>query len=121
VDQNTIGVTLLAALLLAGCGTSPEARLRAALAAQTTGIIRLPQGTIEISSELTLAPGAHDLEIVGNETRLKAADARYGTRRAVASETLNHNLAQLRVWYAAGAIKEAVGAGTTGRAVGATH
>jgi len=74
VDQNTIGVTLLAALLLAGCGTSPEARLRAALAAQTTGIIRLPQGTIEISSELTLAPGAHDLEIVGNETRLKAAD-----------------------------------------------
>ena len=74
MDQNTIGVTLLAALLLAGCGTSPEARLRAALAAQTTGIIRLPQGTIEISSELTLAPGAHDLEIVGNETRLKAAD-----------------------------------------------
>ena len=34
-------------------------------------------------------------------------------RRAVASETLNHNLAQLRVWYAAGAIKEAVGLGAT--------
>jgi parallel beta-helix repeat protein len=29
---------------------------------------------VEISSELTLAPGAHDLEIVGSETRLKAAD-----------------------------------------------
>ena len=29
---------------------------------------------IEISSELTLAPGAHDLEIVGDGTRLKAAD-----------------------------------------------
>jgi hypothetical protein len=29
---------------------------------------------VEISSELILAPGAHDLEIVGNETRLKAAD-----------------------------------------------
>jgi parallel beta-helix repeat protein len=29
---------------------------------------------VEISSDLTLAPGAHDLEIVGNQTRLKAAD-----------------------------------------------
>ena len=37
-------------------------------------MIRLPQGELKISSELTLAPGAHDLEIVGNETRLKAAD-----------------------------------------------
>ena len=33
-----------------------------------------PARRVEISSELTLAPGAHDLEIVGNETRLKAAD-----------------------------------------------
>jgi len=39
----------------------------------------------------------------------------------VAAETLNHNLAQLRVWYAAGAIKEAVGTGTAGGAVGATQ
>src|SRR4029077_6192430 len=52
----------------------PEARLRRTLGSQTTGVIRLPPGTIEISSELMLAPGAHDLEIVGNETRLKAAD-----------------------------------------------
>jgi hypothetical protein len=28
---------------------------------------------------------------------------------------LNHNLAQLRVWYAAGAIKDAVGVGATQR------
>jgi hypothetical protein len=60
-------------LLLTGCGSSPEAGLRKLLASKTTGIIRLPKGTVEISSELTLAPGAHDLEIVGNETRLKAA------------------------------------------------
>ena len=73
MDQNAIGAILLGALLLTGCA-SPEARLRKQLASQTTGIIRLPQGTIEISSELKLAPGAHDLEIVGNETRLKAAD-----------------------------------------------
>jgi hypothetical protein len=30
-------------------------------------------------------------------------------RRAVAEETLNRDLAELRVWYAAGAIKEALG------------
>jgi len=65
---------LLLCTLVLGCGSSPEANLRKLLASQTTGVIRLPQGTIEISSELTLAPGAHDLEIVGNQTRLKAAD-----------------------------------------------
>ena len=74
MDQSAVGVaTLLAAVLLAGCGSS-EARLRKTLGSQTTGIIRLPRGTVEVSTELTLAPGAHDLEIVGNETRLKAAD-----------------------------------------------
>ena len=39
-----------------------------------TGVIHLPAGVIEISSELTLAPHAHDLEIAGGGTRLKAAD-----------------------------------------------
>ena len=73
MDQGPVAAVILAAFLLAGCG-SPEARLRTALASQTTGIIRLPRGEIEVSSELTLAPGAHDLEIVGNDTRLKAAD-----------------------------------------------
>ena len=65
--------------------------------------------------ELYRAQESTSLDLASSEVSL--ADA----RRAVASETLNHNLAQLRVWYAAGAIKEAVGAGTTGRAVGATH
>ena len=49
-------------------------RLRATLASRTTGKILLPAGLIGVSSELTLAPGAHDLEIVGAGTRLKAAD-----------------------------------------------
>jgi hypothetical protein len=57
-----------------GCAGSPEAKLRAILAKQTTGIIRLPTGVIEISSELLLAPGAHDLEIAGSGTLLKAHD-----------------------------------------------
>ena len=72
MDQGPI--VFIAVLFLTGCSQSPEARIRATLASQTTGVIRLPRGEVEISSELTLAPGAHDLEIVGNETRLKAAD-----------------------------------------------
>jgi hypothetical protein len=64
----------LAALTLQGCGGSPEARLRRALANKTTGKVQLPSGMIEISSELTLAPGAHDLEIAGAAgTVLRAA------------------------------------------------
>lgn len=71
MDQGP--VVFLAVLFLAGCSQSPEARLRAILASQTTGVIRLPPGEVQISSELTLAPGAHDLEIMGQGTRLKAA------------------------------------------------
>ncbi|MCU1339405.1 MAG: hypothetical protein JWO19_4986 [Bryobacterales bacterium] len=75
MDQQAVArLALLLCTLALGCGNSPEARIRAALTSQTTGVIRLPQGQVEISSELTLAPGAHDLEIVGNGTRLKAAD-----------------------------------------------
>jgi parallel beta-helix repeat protein len=75
VDQSAIACSVLSLLLLAGCGTSPEAQLRKTLASQTTGVIHLPPGEIEIHSELTLAPGAHDLEIAGSGTRLKAADS----------------------------------------------
>ena len=56
------------------CRGSAEARLRQTLATQTTGAIQLPAGTIEVSSELHLAPGAHDLDIVGAGTLFKAAD-----------------------------------------------
>jgi outer membrane protein TolC len=57
--------------------------------------------------ELYRAQESTSLDVATSEVSL--ADA----RRAVAAETLNHNLAQLRVWYAAGAIKEAVGVGAT--------
>ena len=57
--------------------------------------------------ELYRAQETTSLDLASSEISL--ADA----RRAVAAETLNHNLAQLRVWYAAGAIKEAVGVGAT--------
>ncbi|HEX5423914.1 MAG TPA: right-handed parallel beta-helix repeat-containing protein [Candidatus Acidoferrales bacterium] len=59
---------------MAGCGTSPEARVREMLATQKTGVIHLPRGVIEISSELKIAPGAYDLEIEGEGTLLKASD-----------------------------------------------
>jgi hypothetical protein len=62
---------VLAILALTGC--SSEARLRRALATQTSGVIHLPSGTLEVSSELHLAPQAHDLEIVGSNTLVKAS------------------------------------------------
>jgi outer membrane protein len=54
------------------------------------------------------AQEATSVDVAASETSL--ADA----RRAVAEETLNKDLSQLRVWDAAGALKEAVGAGTAG-------
>ena len=71
--ELTLGL-LCIAFVLGGCVRSPEDKLRQTLASQTTGIIRLPTGVIQISTELSLAPGAHDLEIVGAGTLLKAAD-----------------------------------------------
>jgi outer membrane protein len=53
--------------------------------------------------ELYRAQETTSLDLAASETSL--ADA----RRAVEEETLNRDLAQLRVWYAAGALKEAVG------------
>jgi outer membrane protein len=53
--------------------------------------------------ELYRAQEATSLDVATSEGSL--ADA----RRAVAEETLNRDLAELRVWYAAGAIKEVTG------------
>ncbi len=72
--------------LCAGCGGSPESRLRKILATQTTGAIHLPPGVIEVSSELKLAPGAHDLDIVGAGTVFKAADDFKGRAIIVAED-----------------------------------
>ena len=65
------------------------------------------QAEYEQAFELYRAQEATSLDVSSSETSL--ADA----RRAVAEETLNRDLAELRVWYAAGALKEAVGVAAT--------
>jgi hypothetical protein len=71
-------------IAFSACGGSTEARLRKTLASQTTGVIHLPAGVVGISSELVLAPGAHDLEIDGSGTLLKALDNFHGRAILVA-------------------------------------
>jgi outer membrane protein TolC len=60
------------------------------------------QAEYEQAFELYRAQEATSLDVAASETSL--ADA----RRAVAEETLNRDLAELRVWYAAGDIKTAL-------------
>jgi len=61
------------------------------------------QAEYDQAFELYRAQEATSLDVAASEQSL--ADA----RRAVAEETLNRDLAELRVWFAAGSIKEAVG------------
>jgi len=61
------------------------------------------QAEYQQSFELYRAQEATSLDVSSSETAL--ADA----RRAVAEETLNRDLAELRVWYAAGDLKPALG------------
>src|SRR5580658_10373698 len=67
------GILLLAILspVLLSAAT-PEAQLRAALEAKT-GAVTLPVGTIEISREIVLPADAHDLDLRGSTTIIKAA------------------------------------------------
>jgi len=66
--------TLACALILTPLlsAATPEAQLRSALEAKT-GAITLPAGVIEISREIVLPNGAHDLDISGGGTTIKAA------------------------------------------------
>ncbi len=79
---------LASVIMLAGCGPS-EAGLRRTLASQSTGTIRLPSGVIEVSSELRLAPDAHDLEIIGSNTSLHVTEGFRG-RAVIVGENARH-------------------------------
>jgi hypothetical protein len=91
VAQETVELTVLFSILftLSGCGSTPEGLLRARLD-QTTGVIRLPLGVVEIYNELQLAPGSHDLTIVGTNTTLKASTGFRG--RAILSADSVRNI-----------------------------
>jgi outer membrane protein len=65
--------------------------------------LQAAQAEYEQAFELYRAQEATSLDVAASETSL--ADA----RRAVAEETLNRDLAELRVWFAAGQMKQAVG------------
>jgi hypothetical protein len=54
--------------------SSPETHLRTLLRAKT-GVVELPSGSIEITREIVLPADAHDLEIKGANTTLKAASS----------------------------------------------
>ena len=84
--KGACATAIVVALTLLGCGGPPEARLRKALAAKKSGTIRLPSGIVEISSELTLAPGAHDLEIAGGKGTVLKAAARFQGRAILVVE-----------------------------------
>lgn len=79
---------LLAAAPLMWAQT-PEAALRRALVAKT-GTVTLPSGTIEISREILLPPDAHDLDIKGSGTTIRAADTFRG--RALVAITGGRNI-----------------------------
>ncbi len=51
----------------------PYVFLLLSLVNQNTGVVELPKGTVSISAEVKLPAGAHDLEIRGMDTVLRAA------------------------------------------------
>jgi hypothetical protein len=65
-----LALALLTPLLLSAA--TPETQLRTAFEAKT-GAITLPAGVIEISREIVLPIDAHDLDISGQSTTIKAA------------------------------------------------
>ncbi len=70
--------TVLSALPLLAQQPNPEAKLRTALQTKT-GVVTLHSGTIEITREITLPGDAHDLEIKGANTTIKAASTFRGS------------------------------------------
>jgi Right handed beta helix region len=79
------------------CRVSPEERLRQLLASHVSGTVDLPAGVIEVSSELRLPPGAHDLAIIGSNTTLKASAGFQGRAILSAEGVRNIRLAGFSV------------------------
>ncbi len=95
MGQQDVAARLLLAICactLAGCAKPGVPELRAALANQRTGAIELPSGTFEISSELVVPAGAHDLDLFGPNTILKRAPDFSGRALLVVEQGTNITL-----------------------------
>ncbi len=97
MGERTAAALLVVALILTGCGGTPEQKLRKTLAATVTGRVTLPPGVIEISSELVPPPGAHDFEITGPGATLKAAQGFKGRALLVIDGARNVHLRDFKV------------------------
>lgn len=81
-------LALLAVCPLMLAAATPEGDLRAALSAKT-GAVTLPKGAIEISREIVLPYDAHDLDIGGSGTTIKAASTFRGRALIVIAQGRN--------------------------------
>jgi len=84
-----MGIVLTLALASLSAAEVPEAQLRQALQTKT-GSVTLPAGEITLTRELVLPPDAHDLDIKGSGTTIKASDAFRG--RALLVLTAGRNI-----------------------------
>lgn len=87
----------LGSALLAACGAPGEPELRAALANQRTGAIEMPEGVVEVASELVIPAAAHDLQLYGPNTVLRAAPGFQGRAVLVVEGGANIVLRDFRI------------------------
>src|SRR5271165_6880069 len=85
---------MIVAALLLFLAADPEAQLRTALAAKT-GAVTLPAGVIEISREIVLPSDAHDLNVQGANTTIRAAATFRGRALLVLPAGANINIHDL--------------------------
>ncbi len=97
--------TVAFSLLLAGCTARPPDF------SQRTGVIELPAGTIELHRELTVAEGAHHLEIRGSAsgTSLRAASDFVGRALIYAKGATDLRLTGFRIEGNRAALEKPIG------------
>lgn len=86
--MKTTLICVAAAFASSAAAQTPETQLRTALAAKT-GSVKLPAGIVEVSREIVLPGDAHDLDIRGAGTTIKASAAFRGRALLVLSAGKN--------------------------------
>ncbi len=87
---------MLLAVLFACSSVAGESEIRAALQAGT-GVVRLPAGPLDITSELAVPAGAHDLEIRGQGALLRVAPSFRGRAVFVVSGAVRVRFANFTI------------------------